>query len=175
MSDASILKAVDLMALPSTQVKVFSGFGLLVWASGLALSWLLPVAIQPWTTFAADVWVAIITLIAAAALLWGTRARIGWHSISCWVAALVLLPWLQYAFGLLPFAGQAWMSSLYLLGFLLALLVGAAWEKAAPLQLANALLLAIGVAAIGSVGLQLYAWTGVAESGGLGVLFGSPL
>ena len=171
MSGASILKAVDLMALPSTQVKVFSGFGLMVWASGLALSWLLPVAIQPWTTFAADVWVAIITLIAAAALLWGARAPIGWHSISCWVAALVLLPWLQYAFGLLPFAGQAWMSSLYLLGFLLALLVGAAWEKAAPLQLANALLLAIGVAAIGSVGLQLYAWTGVAESGGLGVLF----
>lgn len=112
-----------------------------------------------------------MALIGAAVLIWRGRTPAGWHGITCWVAGLALLPALQFSWGLLPFAGQAWVSSLYLLGFLLALLVGASWEEAEPLQLAQALFAAIGIAAICSVGLQLYAWTGVADSGALGVLF----
>lgn len=112
-----------------------------------------------------------MSLLAVFALLLRVRTPVIWHGITCLVAALTALPWLQLWLGLLPYAGQAWMSSLYLLGFLLAMLTGAQWERAAPLQLAHALFLAILIACIGSVAIQLYAWLGLSVNGNWGVLF----
>ena len=140
------------------------------WVLLLTLSWLLPVHFPPWSTFPADAWMAVLTLIGATALLIRTPTRIAWHFLPCLVAALVLLPWLQWTAGLLPYVGQAWISSAYLLGFLLALLVGAHWEKASPEQLAHGLFLAIGLAAGASVGLQLFSWLKLGDGGTLGLL-----
>ncbi|MDD5334680.1 MAG: Wzy polymerase domain-containing protein [Rhodoferax sp.] len=81
-----------------------------------------------------------------------------WHGITLTVAALVLVPVLQYGFGLVLLSGTAWISSAYLIGFLLALLTGARWESASPGQLADGLFLAIGMAALLSVALQLHQW-----------------
>ncbi|MCF8159349.1 MAG: Wzy polymerase domain-containing protein [Polaromonas sp.] len=57
--------------------------------------------------------------------------------------------------GIVAFSGSAWISSAYLLGFLLALLTGAHWELYRPGQLTKGLFAAIIVAAILSVGLQI--------------------
>ena len=114
-------------------------------------------------------------LLGMSALLWRTQTTLTWSGLPCLAAALVFLPWLQWLAGLLPFFGQAWISSAYLLGFLLALLVGARWEKASPNQLADGLFMAIGIAAIGSVGLQLYTWLGLYTSGALGVFALEPV
>jgi O-antigen ligase len=77
------------------------------------------------------------------------------------IAALVPVPLIQYAFNVLPFAGQAWISTTYLLGLLLVLLTGARWESVSPGQLAGGLFFAIGAASVLSVGLQLYQWLGL--------------
>ena len=82
----------------------------------------------------------------------------------------MLVPWLQWTAGLLPYVGQAWISSAYLLGFLLALVVGAFWQKALPGQLAHGLFVAIGLAAVTSVAFQLVGWLLLADGGALGIL-----
>jgi O-antigen ligase len=139
------------------------------WAVLFSLSWLVPVHLLPWSTFPADAWTAFMALIAALVVMMRTRLVLSWHSISCLAAGLVFLPWLQFFSGLLPYAGLAWVSCAYLLGFLLALLIGARWEQASAGQLAHALFIAIGVAAIISVGLQLYGWLGLQGSGVMGM------
>jgi O-antigen ligase len=150
-------------------VPVMSPLWFVFWVLLLSLSWLLPVHFPPWSTFPADAWMAIITLIGATILVVRVRSRLTWYFLPCLVAGLVLLPWLQWGAGLLPYVGQAWVSSAYLLGFLLALLVGAQWEKACPGQLAHALFMAIGLAAVASVGLQFYTWLRLSDNGILGL------
>jgi O-antigen ligase len=139
------------------------------WSVLFSLCWLVPVHLLPWSTFPADAWTACMALIAALAVMMRTRSALSWHSMSCLAAGLVFLPWLQFFVGLLPYAGLAWMSCAYLLGFLLALLIGARWEQASTDQLAHALFIAIGVAAIASVALQLYGWLGLQSSGVMGM------
>ena len=141
------------------------------WGIAFSICWLLPVASPPWSTFPSDVWAALIALASALMIAVRVQTRVHWHAVTGWVAILAVVPWIQFAFGLLPYTGQAWISSVYLFGLLLALLVGARWEQASPLQLADGLFLAIGFASLASVGLQLYEWLGVSDSGGLGALF----
>ena len=148
---------------------VMSPVWLVFWAGLLSLCWLLPVHFPPWSTFPADSWAAIMSLVATGALVVRRREKLVWHSFPCLVAALALLPWLQFFTGLLPYGGQAWMSSAYLLGLLLTVLVGANWELITPKQLVHGLFLAIGIASVVSVGLQLYTWLGQAEDGALGL------
>ncbi len=81
-----------------------------------------------------------------------------WHGIVVVVALVALAPALQYAAGMYAFAGPAWMATIYLVGFLLAMLVGVRWESANAGQPSDALFLAIGLAATVSVGLQLHQW-----------------
>lgn len=75
------------------------------------------------------------------------------------------MPFVQFATGLLPFSGQAWLYTAFVLGLLMALLVGAGWEAATPGKAADGLFLAIGIAALASVGMQLRQWFGLAEDG----------
>lgn len=154
--------------LQSRVTSVMAPVWLVFWAALLALAWLLPPHFPPWSTFPADAWMALMAMVGAIALVIRGRGTLAWHMLPCLVSGLVLLPWLQLGGGLLPYAGQAWMSSAYLLGFLLALLVGAHWEKFNPKQLAHGLFLAIGTASVLSVGLQIFSWLGLAESGDLG-------
>lgn len=113
---------------------------------------------------------ALMLLVGAFVVIWRSGSGLQWHALPLVVAALLFLPWIQFLVGLLPFAGQAWLSSGYLLGFLLALLIGARWESVGPGQLMVSLITAIGLAAIASVGLQLYTWSGLSSGGALGIL-----
>ncbi len=87
--------------------------------------------------------------------------------------ALLPVPILQHLFGLLPFIGEAWMATAYLLGLLLALHTGALWEASSPGQAMDALALSLGVAGVLSVGIQLMQWLNVGNlwlsgDGGIG-------
>lgn len=135
-------------------------FWLAGWACALALGWLLPNHYRPWTTFHMDTWVAAMVLLACAAVFLRAAGPVIWHRIAVMAGVVVFIPWAQYSAGLITMQGTAWISTAYLLGFLLVLLIGARWELASPSQLADGLFLAIGVAAIVSVGLQLYQWLG---------------
>ena len=101
---------------------------------------------------------AIVLSLAAAAVIVRSSRPVTWHGISVLAAILVFIPGVQYGAGLILLSGTAWISTIYLIGFLLALLIGARWELASPGQLADGLFLAIGIAALVSVGLQLHQW-----------------
>lgn len=101
---------------------------------------------------------AAVLALGSAGVILRTTAPVVWHGITLLVAAMALAPGLQYVFGLVLWSGTAWLSSAYLVGLLLALLTGAQWERASPGQFADGLFLAIGIAALLSVGLQLHQW-----------------
>lgn len=136
-----------------------------VWACALAVGWLLPNHYLPWAAFHADAWSAMVFALVSAAVILRTSSSIQWHGSAVLVAALACVPWLQYSAGLISFAGQAWMSTAYLLGLLLALLTGQRWEQARPGQLAGGLFWAVGVASVVSVNLQLQTWLGLMDTG----------
>jgi O-antigen ligase len=137
---------------------IMAPFWLALWAGTLALGWVLPNHYRPWIAFHSDAWVAAVLLLAFAALIWRSRGSMALHRITVGVALLIGIPWLQYAVGLIPQPGVAWISCAYLFGLFLALLLGARWEASSPGQLGDALFLAIGIAAVVLVGLQLQQW-----------------
>jgi len=102
---------------------------------------------------------------ASLAVIWRCQAKVEWHMPALLVAVLACIPWLQYSVGLISFAGQAWISTAYLLGLLLAVLTGQRWEKAARDQLMDGLFWATGLAAVLSVNLQLQTWLGLMDDG----------
>jgi len=138
-----------------------SPFWLAGWSIALSVSWLLPNHYLPWSTFHMDAWLSMVLLLASAVVIWRSTGPVVWHSMAVIAAALAFVPGLQYAFGLIMFSGTAWVATAYLMGFWLALLTGSRWELASPGQLADGLFLAIGVAALVSVGLQFHQWLGL--------------
>jgi O-antigen ligase len=136
-------------------------FWLVGWSLAVAVAWLLPNHYPPWSTFHMDAWMAVVLLLLAAAIFVRSVAPVVLHGITLLTAMLVVVPGLQYGFGQIMSAGTAWVSTAYLVGFMLALLVGARWESASTGQLADGLFLAIGIAALVSVGLQLHQWFGL--------------
>ena len=132
--------------------------GLALWACVLAVGWLLPNHYLPWLSFHADAWVSVVLLAVLIVLCWRVRVPVAWPGPALLALVLCVVPWLQHAAGQVPLAGTAWITSIFLLGLSLAVLAGARWETAHPGQLADGLFLAVGIAAIVSVGLQLREW-----------------
>lgn len=135
----------------------FNALWLSVWGGFLFPGWLLANHYLPWLNFHSDLWIAVLMLAAAFAVASKSKT-VEWTRLSLLCAATVCVPFIHYGLGLIPFAGQAWIATAYLLGFALAVFIGAQWERLAPGQACSGLLMAIGAAAIGSVGIQLYQW-----------------
>lgn len=141
---------------------IFVNIWLCTGALVLSVGWLMPIHLPPWTTFHADAWVAGTLLVFSLRSFTKLRGPDPWSHFALLVAVLSFVPLVQLTFGQIRLTGTAWISCLYLLGFLLAILTGARWESGQAGQLADALFLAIGVAAIVSVGVQLCQWLSVA-------------
>ncbi|MBB4222583.1 PglL family O-oligosaccharyltransferase [Variovorax guangxiensis] len=142
-----------------------------VWAAMasalLSLAWLLPNHSKPWTSFHSDAWVAATLVVIGLVVVGRAKQVVVWHGLVLVVAILLPVPFVQHAFGLLPFAGQAWTASAYIAGFLLSLMVGQRWQGWRPLWMGDILFSAIGMAAVISVALQFQQWL---EPGGDGTL-----
>ena len=144
--------------LPRTPVNLAFLSWPIIWSIFLTMGWLLPNHYLPWIAFHTDAWIAWMFALAGCAVIVSFRDQIAWTWLALASALLVPIPLIQYAAGLLAFSGQAWISTAYLLGFFLSLTVGARWERNRFGQAMDALLFAIGMAALISVGLQLYQW-----------------
>lgn len=118
----------------------------------LALAWLVPNHYPPWTTFYNE----LVAFVGLGVLALGlgrplVRARM---SNTVWVlAAVALIPACQYAFGLLSFSGDAWVSAAYLFGFAAAIALGTAWAAADSPRAAELLCVTILAGAVISCGL----------------------
>lgn len=142
-----------------------SPFWLAMWVCTLASCWLLPNHYPPWSSFHLEAWCAAAFLIGSTAVVFRTQPRLSWHPLDVVLFGLIWIPLLQYAFGLVAFFGQVVVVSTYLLGLYLAVMVGRRWEEMYPSQAANGLLLAVFIAGVISVNLQLRTWLGLIENG----------
>lgn len=132
----------------------------------LAAAWLLPNHAQPWLSFQSEAWMAVVTTVIGVVVLTKSR-ELSLTGLDLILALAVPLPFVHYAIGLVPFAGQAWTSSAFLLGALLAVLVGRQWNSWKPLWMGDVLFGGFLVAAIASAGLQLYQWMWLASERGI--------
>src|SRR6185369_2295516 len=104
------------MQLETPREGRFSWGGLLrlVGLMCLGISWLMPNHYLPWYAFHSDA----MAFLAVFAWLLSLEAEgtktISIPRLAVLVAAATALPWLQYAGGLLGFAGEAWLATLYL-------------------------------------------------------------
>ena len=165
---------LSLAARPGS-TRALSDFWLLTWSISLSIGWLLPNHYPPWSTFHFDAWSATAFCVLLLVLIVRVRDGVSWTGLSAIAAVLVPIPLIQYAAGVLVFAGNAWISTAYLLGFLLAVLAGARWASSGT-QAADGLFLAIGIASLLSVGLQLHQWfsLGLLDIWSMGDGFGRP-
>lgn len=122
------------------------------------LAWLLPNHYPPWVNFHSE-WLAFAALGCLLAAVLARRAAAPLPGPALAVGWLALVPWLQYALGLVFFSGDALISSYYLLGLGLAIYVGSAdtgEPAASPTLLALAHML--WSAALASAVIGLLQW-----------------
>lgn len=95
-------------------------------AIAIVLSWLIPNHYPPWTAFYNEFAAAIaLLLVTTAAVVDGSSQRQWTITPPAIVLGVVaLLPLLQLTFGLIHFSGDAWLTTLYLVGLLFAYLTG---------------------------------------------------
>ena len=129
----------------------------------LAVGWLLPIHYAPWTAFHNDAWVSGVLSVLCLTSLYKVQGRQTWSYAALVVGVLCVVPVIQFWVGQIQLPGTGWISSVYLLGFLLAILTGARWQHSKSSELANALFLAFGIAACVSVGMQLCQWLNVTD------------
>lgn len=136
-------------------------------ASALAFVWLMTNHHPPYRAFHSDALVAVILGIVMGGLLTIGRESVRWHYLQVVSIGLAIVPILQLGFGLQAFGGTVWISSLYVLGFALAVQCGARTQQFNLELLKDYIFLGIGIASIGSVAVQLYQWFGYSGNDGV--------
>lgn len=144
-------------------------FGLLL----LGASWQVYDHYRPWVTFHSE----LLACLGLVALLFGVLKRSGGSVtvpvVSGWMIAVTLLVWVQYAFGLVFFAGDALLISLYMSCLWGAILVGYFFRKQDELFAGRALLgvmCCIWVAAMLSAALGMMQWLRIQHILGMYIL-----
>lgn len=142
------------------KAKLIGNFWLVSASALLSLAWLLPNHTPPWLTFHSDAWAASTFALMGMWVMAKGKTNSGWHVLTLAVGFCALIPWLQYAFGIITAFGNAWINSLYMLGFLCTIKMGEKWETESPGQSFDFIFSAIIIATIVSVGIQLRQWAG---------------
>lgn len=142
----------------------------------LAAPWLLPNHYEPFTSMQSDAWMGL-WFVGAAAYAVGRRASIDVPLPVAVLTLCALIPGIQWAAGVLPYSGQAWLGCWYMTAAALAFLVGTNWTRHHVVEMGDVLFLAIGGAAIVSVGINLAQWLMLVDTEEIAtwVMLGSPL
>lgn len=130
----------------------------------LLVAWLIVDHFPPWTGFHAEVPAAV-----AAAILVVHTLRVATRGAASALVVVLLglacVPWLQFAFGLVPYRGHAVLASLYLAGAALCVWAGGAAPPALRQACLRALVGGFVVAAVLSTGIALVQWFGLSVAG----------
>ncbi|MEJ8858373.1 Wzy polymerase domain-containing protein [Variovorax robiniae] len=133
----------------------------------LAIAWLLPNHAFPWSAFHSEIWSCLVICGLALVVSWTGAANYRVSVVECVVLLCALIPLIQYLKGELAFFGQSWIGAGYLLLFLTAVVTGRRMQEELPGSALSFVSVAFGIAAIVSVGLQLYQWLRFTESDGI--------
>lgn len=140
----------------------------LMMSMACAAAWLLPNHHKPWLAFHSDAWLSSVMAGWILLLYFFVRPRVlSLTSFHVFLLIVALLPFLQYSVGVLPLVGDAWIVSLYLLGAFSASVAGTYWAKSDAESPVDFLFLAIILAGVISVGLQIYQWLGMTHDDGM--------
>lgn len=123
----------------------------------LGIAWLIPNHYFPWPVFWSDLFAAIAFAGILVKSLIEAKAKPKVPLIAMGALLLSLVPVIQWSFGQIYFAGDAWMASLYLLGFGLAAACPAIAQRTLRETL-GALAWTVMLTALISVGLALCQW-----------------
>ena len=123
-------------------------------------AWLMPTHIFPWSSFHAELAMAVAGILAGAAVLIKRRSRaLDAHWLALLAACFAPVPLLQWLAGVVPFLGDAALASLYLIAFSMAIVFGAAavaeWGQRRVLELFAWLIV---TAALISTLIAMYQW-----------------
>lgn len=124
----------------------------------LAVSWLIPNHQLPWTAFHHELVVAIALGVMLALLGWQGRQGLRIPLFGAVLLLLAAVPWLQFAAGLLPKAGTAFISSAYIAALALAVTMGFSARSSAAERLMEILSAALIIAALANLPIQLAQW-----------------
>lgn len=124
----------------------------------LAIVWLVPNHQLPWTAFHHELLMAVA--LGVMFLLLGGQARqpVRVPTFALVLLLLAVLPWLQWATGLLPKSGTAFISSAYIGGLALAVVMGFSARGSAGDRLMAILMLALMLAALVNLPIQVIQW-----------------
>ncbi len=132
-----------------------------LFGGALALfTWVSPNHNLPWMSFHSELAMALCAFLVGSWILWRTRdlpSKSPWLAVA--TAAFALVALIQFAFGLTPFFGDAWLVWLYATGFALAQIVGyraaLKWGIAVVMEPYAWIIVLAGLL---SVFMQLYQW-----------------
>jgi O-antigen ligase len=129
-----------------------------LWVAAVAAPWLLPTHMIPWRAFHADWLMALVLLPGAFWAALRRREVFRVPLVAFGVLSVACIPLLQFAGGMMTFAGDAWVAAIYLFGLALAIVTGARFQQVAPGRLVDTLFAAFAVAGLVSVGIALWQW-----------------
>ena len=134
----------------------------------LVLSWLATEHFPPWLSFHSELLSFLGLFFLVSAQLTEPDKKIALPAMGIVVLLVALIAPIQWIAGISFFAGDAVMSSLYLMGLAIALAVGYSWSGAKGLSArkVQALMLVIAVGAILSAGVGWVQWFSVERVGG---------
>jgi hypothetical protein len=141
--------------------------GARLWWLGLVLftaAWFPADHYPPWLGFHSELLAFVGLALILAACLRSSGARIAAPHLALGFAGLAVVPWLQWAAGINSFAGDALLSSLYLIGFAASILVGfqlASIHGTGPLSL-KGLMHLLWLSALASTAIAAIQWLGLA-------------
>lgn len=138
-----------------TNMKAVNEWFVLPGAFLLSLCWLIPIHQIPWMSFHTDASVSLVLLVPAWLLLANKNTPVALGSLGVAAVFCILSVWAQYVSGKIDSFGMAWIHSLYLAGFLVAVLTGRSWSKRTPYQCDDFLFYAVLIGGLLSVGVQL--------------------
>jgi hypothetical protein len=138
----------------------WSGLLRLVGLVCMGVSWLMPNHYLPWYAFHSDA-MALMAVFA-----WSLSVAVehvgpaAVPRLAVIVLLVIAIPWIQFALGLLGFAGEAWLATLYLSGFAAAICIGFRWARRSQAEdiLLQTVIAAVLVAGLISTGLCLFQW-----------------
>lgn len=150
--------------IASSEKKISSNLSSPLWlfcaAVALSLSWLLPNHTPPWLGFHSDAVSAVVFSCLCLWILFISQSRVNLNQLTLTALVCAFIPWGQFVLGEISSSGVAWINSLYLFGFYLAIRTGERWEGVSPNIAGDFVFLSVVIAAIVSVGLQVHQWMG---------------
>lgn len=127
-------------------------------------AWLIPNHYSPWNAFYNE-WTAALAMLALAVAVLSNREPLSLARPAILVLLVACVPFIQYAFGLIDFLGDAFITTSYLLGLGLSIVIGTNLARAWGERFVEALAWVCLLGAMASVALALHQWLGLQQLG----------